>query len=74
MNDFVAGRLAHERQTDYLRQVARDELAAEVHRVDVATDPDPVGADMVGQPVRRRWIGPLGRLVPTRLVGRGGRP
>jgi hypothetical protein len=74
MNDFVAGRLAHERQADYLRQVAHDELAAEFHRTDGAADLHPDKDDIVEQPTRRWWRVTLGRLAPSWVVGRDGRP
>jgi hypothetical protein len=74
MNDFVAGRLAHERQADYLREVAHDELAAACHRVDGAADVPPDKGDIVEQPTRRRWRVTLGRLAPSWVVGRDGRP
>lgn len=34
MSDYIAGRLAHERQADYLRKAEHDKLVAQVHRVD----------------------------------------
>lgn len=34
MSDYIAGRLAHERQADWLRKAEHDKLVAQVHRVD----------------------------------------
>lgn len=34
MNDHIAGRLAHQRQADYMREAEHDRLVAQAHRVD----------------------------------------
>lgn len=74
-NDYIAGRLMRERQADYLREVQRDELAAQLHaaeaekaQVTTMAEPSPV------QPsIRHRWRAALVHLVPGRPTVNGHR-
>ena len=73
MNDYVAGLLARERQADYMREIAHDELAALVHRASEADAPAGDGPP-VEHSAQLRLRGLLGRLAPSRLAARGDRP
>lgn len=72
MNDYVAGALGRERQADYLREVAHDELVARHRRAEAeAAVADRAQAVL---PAPHRWRGLLGRLAPSRLAMRLHRP
>lgn len=74
MNDYFAGSLARERQADYLREVERDELAAQVHRAQLDGDaPAPPPARVAYRRQRRIWS-LLERLRPAQLADRARRP
>ncbi len=40
MNDYFAGNLARERQADFMREIAHDELVAQARRAAEATTPE----------------------------------
>jgi len=73
MNDYFAGNLARERQAEYLREVAHDELVAQVHR---ATEADAPAADRAStaRAAQLRVRALLDHLAPSRLAARGDRP
>jgi hypothetical protein len=62
MNDYFAGNLARERQADYLREIAHDELVAQVHRAAEAVAPA-TDRDSVAHPAHLRLRALLGRLL-----------
>jgi hypothetical protein len=68
MNDYFAGKLAGERQADYMREVEHDELVAQLHRAEAEADA-PVGdRSAVSPPVHHRWRDLLGHLALSRLA------
>ncbi len=74
MNDYFAGRLAHERQADFMREIARDELAAEARRARSGEAATEASEADLALPVQRRVSALLLRFGPARLVARGHRP
>jgi hypothetical protein len=73
MNDFFAGRLAHERQADYFREVQHDELVAQVHGA-ASEGSAPTSAQAhLAHPARHRLRSLLDRLGPARILARGQR-
>lgn len=72
MNDYFAGKLAGERQADYLREVEHDELVAQLHRAEAEADAEadaPVGdRSAVAPPVHHRWRNLLAHLALSRLA------
>ncbi len=73
MNDYVAGNLARERQADYLREVAHDDLVAQARRRAEVAAP---GRDRHSglHPAHRRWRALIARRAPSRLATLGDRP
>lgn len=73
MNDYVAGGLAHQRQADYMREIAHAELVAQVH---LASEVDAPAGDraLVARTVPPRLRELLGRFAPSRLAARSDRP
>lgn len=81
MNDYAIGRLARERQADYMREVERDELVAQLHRAEaaaaagmpVAGGPLVAGGPPVTRPVHHLWRRVLAHLAPSHLAAHGHR-
>jgi hypothetical protein len=71
MHDHIVGGLARERHADYLREVKRVELAAQLHRDDAAS-----GDERSSRPALslRGWRGTLAGLLPNRPAVHGQRP
>lgn len=73
MNDYFAGKLAGERQADYLREVAHDQLLAQVHRAEADAQALAAGHSTVAPPMHHRWRHRLGQLALTRVRAHGHR-
>lgn len=74
MNDYFAGRLAHERQADHLREVEHDELVALAHGAQSPREAPAPSQARVGHPAQRRLWSFLGRFGPERIAARSDRP
>ena len=76
MNEYFIHRLARERQAEYLRESAHDELVVLAHLATgdrALTTPTPERAPIALQ-AHHLWRGLLGHLVHPRMHTPGGRP
>jgi hypothetical protein len=74
MNDYFVGRLARERQADYVREVEHDELVAQARRTAINSDPRQQISDrQVVPPSHLLLRRLLARVAPSRLTTHGGR-
>jgi len=74
MNDYFVGSLARERQADFMREIAHDELAAQTHGARSDGQAPAVSPAHLPHPVQDRLRTVLHRLGPARLAGHAHRP
>jgi hypothetical protein len=73
MNDYFAGNLARERQADFMREIAHDELVARARLAAETVTPEGERYS-VAHPALHRLLALLGRRAPWRLGVPGHRP